>query len=151
MDSGVVNSIFQAYSGGQQLMEGKQFVKLFKDNNLLDKVLTTTDLDITFAKYKTKSEKKITQDQFVSCLNECALKKKISYDELLCGISLTGPDFKGTKTEKVALHDDKSKYTGVYAKGGPTNVDRDKGDLSRLTDRSKEADVRGVTKEMKGE
>lgn len=28
-----------------------------------------------------------------------------------------------TKTDDVRLHDDKSTYTGVYAKGGPTNVD----------------------------
>lgn len=36
-----------------------------------------------------------------------------------------------------------STYTGVYAKGGPTNVDG-KGDLSELCDRS-DANVRGVT------
>ena len=36
-----------------------------------------------------------------------------------------------------------STYTGVYAQGGPTNVDG-KGDLSELCDRS-DANVRGVT------
>ena len=35
-----------------------------------------------------------------------------------------------------------STYTGVYAQGGPTNVDRSP-DLSNLLDRSS-ADVRGV-------
>ena len=49
----------------------------------------------------------------------------------------------GTKTEKVKLHDDKSMYTGVYAQGGPTNVDTDKyRGLDQLLDRS-DADVRG--------
>jgi hypothetical protein len=36
-----------------------------------------------------------------------------------------------------------SLYTGVYAKGGPTNVDMDPTNLAGLCDRSS-ADVRGV-------
>ena len=39
-----------------------------------------------------------------------------------------------------------STYTGVYANGGPTNVDG-KGDLSELCDRSS-ANVRGVTEKF---
>lgn len=39
-----------------------------------------------------------------------------------------------------------STYTGVYANGGPTNVDG-KGDLSELCDRS-DANVRGVTQKF---
>ncbi len=149
MEGGVSHAIFTAYTGGQNMMEGKQFVKIFKDNNLLDKVLTTTDLDITFAKYKAKTEKKMSEPEFINAMKECAAKKKLSLDELLGKISTSGPDFKGTKAEKVALHDDKSKYTGVYAQGGPTNVDKDKHDLSKITVRDKKADVRGVTHEMK--
>lgn len=57
--------------------------------------------------------------------------------------SSKGPILKGTKADKVKLHDDKSQYTGVYAKGGPTNVDKDKYvHLDGLLDRS-DADVRG--------
>ena len=149
MEGGSAHNIFIAYTGGQNMMEGKQFVKIFKDNNLLDKVLTTTDLDITFAKFKAKTEKKINETEFINCMKECAAKKKLSLDELLGKVSTAGPEFKGTKTEKVALHDDKSKYTGVYAKGGPTNVDKDKNDLSKITVRDKKGDVRGVTDEMK--
>lgn len=40
------------------------------------------------------------------------------------------------------FHDDKDSYTGVYAQGGPTNVDANRG-LDGLLDRS-DADVRGV-------
>jgi len=54
-----------------------------------------------------------------------------------------GPVLKGTKADKVKWHDDKELYTGVYAKGGPTNVDTDKYvHLDGLLDRS-DADVRG--------
>ena len=41
-------------------------------------------------------------------------------------------------------HPQQSTYTGVYARGGPTNVDPSK-DLSALLDRSP-ADVRGIKK-----
>lgn len=39
--------------------------------------------------------------------------------------SLDGPHFHGTKAQQVKLHDDKSTYTGVYAKGGPKTNDLD--------------------------
>lgn len=47
-------------------------------------------------------------------------------------------------TQNLHHQDDKSLYTGVYANGGPTNVDKQKeGGLAGLLDRSG-ADVRGV-------
>ena len=56
-----------------------------------------------------------------------------------------GPVYKATKVESVKYHDDKSLYTGVYAKGGPTTVGGTGGvsDISQLCDRTK-ANVRGV-------
>jgi hypothetical protein len=41
-------------------MDGKTFVKVFKDCNFLDKHLTTTSIDLIFAKVKTKAARKIT-------------------------------------------------------------------------------------------
>ncbi len=38
-------------------------------------------------------------------------------------LSVGGPQFAGTKADNVKFHDDKSLYTGVYAQGGPTNID----------------------------
>jgi len=61
-------------------------------------------------------------------------------------MSTGGPVFTGTKAEAVKYHDDKSLYTGVYANGGPTNVDKDNiSDISQTCDRS-DADVRGIKK-----
>ena len=70
--------------------------------------------------------------------------------DALCGqvCKVGGPIFQGTKAAKVKFHDDKSTYTGVYAKGGPTNVDKGRTvitDIQQLCDRSS-ADVRGVKK-----
>lgn len=59
--------------------------------------------------------------------------------------SLKGPILKGTVAEANKFHDDKSLYTGVHAKGGPSTVDRSSGvvDMAKQLDRS-DADVRGV-------
>jgi hypothetical protein len=47
-----------------------------------------------------------------------------------------------TIPDAVAFHDDKSLYTGVHSKGGPTS-NNNTISLSTLADRS-DADVRGV-------
>ena len=54
-----------------------------------------------------------------------AEKKGISPDEVSAAIlNAGGPSFAGTQADHVKFHDDKSLYTGVYAQGGPTNVDQ---------------------------
>ena len=130
-------------------MDGKTLAKLAKDCDLIDKKFTTVDIDIIFAKVKSKGARKISPEQFIMALEEFAAKKCVPFDELSQHIcSIGGPIFMGTKAEKVKWHDDKSTYTGVYAKGGPSNVDIGKTvitDIMQLCDRS-EADVRGVKK-----
>lgn len=65
-------------------------------------------------------------------------------EELKRGIvGSEGPQSNATQAEFVKFHDDQSTYTGVYARGGPTNVDGNK-DLSSLCDRTP-ADNRGVS------
>lgn len=94
-------------------------MKVAKDSGLLDaKSLTTTDIDLIFAKVKTKGAKKITFPQFKEALSHFAAKKGLTSveDQIL---AVGGPIFTGTKTEKVKWHDDKTTYTGVYARGGP--------------------------------
>jgi hypothetical protein len=107
-------------------MEGKSFAKLAKDCNLLDKALTAADVDLIFAKAKTnKTERKIGFAEFIHAVNFMAEKKKVPKEELAYFISTSnhGPIMKATKVDQVRLHDDKTTYTGVYANGGPTNVD----------------------------
>jgi hypothetical protein len=58
-------------------------------------------------------------------LELCAEKKATTVDDVHSKVmSHGGPTFAGTQAEKVKFHDDKSLYTGVYAQGGPTNVDQ---------------------------
>lgn len=74
----------------------------------------------------------------------CTHVQGISVEELKRGIvGSEGPHSNATQAEFVKFHDDQSTYTGVYARGGPTNVDGNK-DLSSLCDRTA-ADNRGVS------
>lgn len=41
-------------------MEGKTFAKFAKDSKLIDKKLTPTDVDLIFAKAKSKTERRLT-------------------------------------------------------------------------------------------
>ena len=145
-----LQAIFSMFAGGENSIENKSFNKIFKDSGILDgKKLTTTDLDIIFAKNKKKGETKMHLAQFQLGFADVAKKLALSPNDLLAKCT-SGPIFKGTVTDKVALHDDKSLYTGVYAKGGPNTVDKDTGkfsDLSQLANR-KEANVRGINKDV---
>ena len=144
-----LEEVFLGFTGGAKDMDGKTFAKVAKDTKILVKLLTATDIDLIFAKVKDKAARKITLPQFTKGIQECATKKKITFEKLQDAIlAVGGPVFTGTKTEAVKYHDDKSLYTGVYANGGPTNVDAGKGnisDISQLCDRTS-ADVRGVKK-----
>ena len=53
-----------------------------------------------------------------------AEKKGVSADDVKAAVGAHGgPTFSGTKADNVKFHDDKNLYTGVYAQGGPTNID----------------------------
>ncbi|EIE22274.1 P25-alpha [Coccomyxa subellipsoidea C-169] len=150
-----LNELFLAYCNyGTRTktteLDGAKFVKLFKDTGLVGNGLIATDLDIIYSKVvipfddvKTKGARKIQFAEFEKALDLVATKKAIDRDELEKRLLASeGPKTQATKADFVKFHDDKSTYTGVYAKGGPTNVDGT-GDLSALCDRTP-ADARGV-------
>lgn len=134
---------FNTYTAGAPDMDGRTFVKILKDNKIIDgKKYTQTDADLLFTKSKDKGGKRINFVQFEKALGEVATKKGVDVSEIKDAItSGGGPRLVGTKTEDVRFHDDKSLYTGVHAKGGPDT----KGGptLTNICDRSA-ADVRGV-------
>jgi hypothetical protein len=140
-----VREVFNSYCRGEDTMEGKQFAKICKDTKLLDKALTTTDVDLIFAKVKDKGGRRIDFNAFGKALEAVGAKKKKDLNEI-CAIvcKSRGPILAGTKAEANKFHDDKSLYTGVHAQGGPSTVDRDNvHDISQTLDRSS-ADVRGT-------
>jgi hypothetical protein len=144
-----LDQVFHSFSGGKKEMSNKEFIKLNKDCGLFDKKYTSTSGDLHFTKVKDKSSKTITYDQFQDALQLIAKSKGITCDDVVSMIiSKGGPSYTGTKTDYVKFHDDKTTYTGVYAKGGPSTVDTQSGhisDISQLCDRTT-SDVRGVKK-----
>ena len=122
-----LSRIFEAYCGQQSsTLDGKSFAKFAKDSHLIDKSLTQADVDLIFAKVKVnKTERRISFDEFINSLELMSTKKGINYKQLACYIAETnhGPILTATKVDQVILHDDRSTYTGVYAKGGPSTVD----------------------------
>ena len=147
-----LEDVFKGFSGGKSEMSTKEFLKLNKDCGFIDKHYTSTDVDLIFTKSKSKTSKVLTYEQFTHALGDIATKKKIDTDAVIEKIiTAGGPTFTGTKADYVKFHDDKTLYTGVYANGGPTNVDIGNGivsDISQTCDRSS-SDVRGVKKTNK--
>ena len=145
--TGSLQDVYHAFTAGGKDMDNRQFSKCAKDTGLLDKKLTTTDVDLIFNKVKNNpSVRKINFKQFEEAVAQFATKKGITEDAVKkIMIEKGGPVFTGTKADSVKFHDDKSTYTGTHTKGGPTTVDNKISDLSQLADRSS-ADVRGVKK-----
>jgi hypothetical protein len=148
MESVTLEQVFKSFTGGKAEMATKDFLKLNKDCQLIDKKYTATDVDLTFTKVKDKTAKVINFTQFSKALELIAQKKGVDAAAISEAIIKSGgPTFTGTKTDYVKFHDDKNLYTGVYAQGGPTNVDKGNvKDISGLCDRTG-ADVRGVKKQ----
>lgn len=107
--SGDLEQVFKTFANGPD-MDGRTLQKLLKDCKLFDSKLTTTDVDITFAKVKSgPSAKKITFTQFTTALGHFATKKGISLEDFKKKIiEAGGPKFTGTKAEYNKFHDDKS-------------------------------------------
>jgi len=151
MQGKTLESVYKSYCAGKPELESKQFSKLVKDCKLTDKKsFTINDVDIVFAKVKSGKLKTITFPEFKKAVAEIAAKKKTTPEKIEEAIlAHGGATYSGTKADYVKFHDDKSTYTGVYAKGGPTTVDAGRGgmvsDISQTCNRSA-ADVRGVVK-----
>ena len=107
--SGDLEAVFRKFANGAE-MDGRTLQKLLKDCKLLDSKLTTTDVDITFAKVKSgPSAKKISFAQFNTALGTFAAKKGLSPDDFKKKVvEAGGPKFAGTKAEYNKFHDDKS-------------------------------------------
>lgn len=117
---------YKNFSAPNATMDNRQFAKMAKDVKLIDKKLDKTNVDLIFSKHA--KARALTFEQFKAACADMAAKKKITPEAVESIImKVGGPVYTGTKAEKVKLHDDKSTYTGVYAAGGPTNVDVGKG------------------------
>eukprot|EP00929_Paragymnodinium_shiwhaense_P015733 TRINITY_DN123833_c0_g1_i1.p1 TRINITY_DN123833_c0_g1~~TRINITY_DN123833_c0_g1_i1.p1 ORF type:complete len:321 (+),score=71.08 TRINITY_DN123833_c0_g1_i1:63-1025(+) len=133
-----LHHVFVSFAGGDE-MDNRSFVKCLKDSDIIDKTVTSTDADLIFARYRPKGARKIDFDGFQACITALASKKKMTEEEFIAKLcASSGPILNGTQAEAVKFHDDRSLYTGVHLRGGPTNIGNGKSgykDLSTLIDR----------------
>ena len=127
-----LKEVFESYVmfGGTTSVEGGmtsvKFMKVLNDAKLLDKKLDKTSADLIFTKAHTKGKPRLGLEQFAHALEACATKRGVPASavfERVIGLTSTGPSNSGSVAEAVRFHDDKSLYTGVYGKGGPTKID----------------------------
>lgn len=153
-----VKSVFNSFACRGEI-NGAKFAKFMRDNKLSGKKLSATDVDLVFAKAKPKGIRVLTYETFRHVALPLAAERRGSdLDKMLRHVCKNGggPVFAGTKAQAVRHHDDKSLYTGVYGKGGPTNA-HDQIEIGNATcgfksllDRSS-ADVRGRQVEVSRE
>ena len=132
-------------------MSTTQFRKFCVDCGVVNKKCKANEVDVVFSKVKANPKVlKIDYAKFVECIR--VLAEEVRGDDVDAVIAEAlargGPVFKGTTAEATRFHDDKSNYTGVHGKGGPSvlgdGTDRVY-DISTLCDRTG-ADVRGIKK-----
>lgn len=128
------------------------FAKLCVETGIVNKTCSKTDVDLIFTRAKAKAGRKLNYSQFQQALLFLGEKRfPKSFKEVgppaaqqkvmdLIAASL-GPKANATQPDFVKFHDDKTTYTGVHAKGGPTTTDGHI-TLSNLMDRSP-SDARG--------
>ena len=128
-------------------MDCSRTVKFCRDNGLLCTILQSQDVEILFAKFRRKKDRKMHYEEFrLGFIPAIATRLHVSVSDVvrLC-LNSRGPRLMATRPEHVPLHDDKQSYTGVHAHGGPTTNDYSMTDFRNVVDR-RGSDVRGVTK-----
>jgi class 3 adenylate cyclase len=126
-DEGSVEDTFRAYSQNGEHMDGKSFAKLCKDCSLLGQGLTETDVDLIFAKFKSRNLRHMSISQFKGALRCLATKKSLDAEAVFGMVAASdGPVLTGTKAGEVRFYDDATKSI-------KTTVDLDDEQSWRLT------------------
>eukprot|EP00747_Dinoflagellata_sp_TGD_P130643 gnl/TRDRNA2_/TRDRNA2_174853_c1_seq1.p1 gnl/TRDRNA2_/TRDRNA2_174853_c1~~gnl/TRDRNA2_/TRDRNA2_174853_c1_seq1.p1 ORF type:complete len:291 (-),score=78.48 gnl/TRDRNA2_/TRDRNA2_174853_c1_seq1:390-1190(-) len=111
---------FQAFCGKDKTINNAEFAKVCRDCNLFAKGFKKEDVDSVFMKVVEKGKRSIDFEQLKDAIRLIAAKRGCSVSEVQNLISeSSGPLMQATQADYVKFHDDKSTYTGVYAKGGP--------------------------------
>jgi len=124
------------------------FVKLMRDCGLVDKELTVTDLDLIFTRcLPGRGKKRLDLDGFNAALYDCSVHRRMKLAKFLSIIASAAPSNSGTQPIGHRFYDDKSTWTGIATRGGPTIIDRHQHALlgiETVWDRKQNVDVRGV-------
>ena len=115
-----------------------RFIKLCKDSNILKAKGLTEKLNVIFSKCVPMGSKRMIFDNFLMSLPHLSVLTRKSMSDICNKIaSCKGPEKSCTKPGFVKLHDDKSTFPGIYARGGP-NLGPISVDLKAYVSRSKD-------------
>uniref|UniRef100_A0A7S4RE31 EF-hand domain-containing protein n=1 Tax=Alexandrium monilatum TaxID=311494 RepID=A0A7S4RE31_9DINO len=109
--------VFNTYMGMDGKFEGKDLKKLCVDCKLFDRKFTKNDVDIVFAKCKTKGKNLVQYHEFENCVREIAKKKGIPTRAVQAAVAerkTIGVQQNATQADFVRFHDDKTTYTGSH-------------------------------------
>lgn len=105
----------------KHFLDGFRFSKLCKDSNIVSRRENQKeDADIAFSKCVPANSKKMDFDHFLVAITRLSVAVRLSLSEVYKRVATCpGPSSTCTKASYVKLHDDKTLFTGVYARGGP--------------------------------
>lgn len=108
-----VRKTYKAFAGSSGL-SGADFFKLCTDCGLLDDKFNRNDADLMFSA-RSRRKNDLTFEQFQEVVRDVAKKKMCPVRAVQSAVGYTmGPKFKGTVSQHVRLHDDRSAYTGTH-------------------------------------
>jgi hypothetical protein len=135
-----MDRIYSSYCGGKSGLDGARFLKLCKDTKLFSPpAFRPEDLDVIFAKFKEPGQRVMSFEGFMAALEAIAQRKRTSFGEVIAYIEAVQPSNQprsGTVAQANRFYDDTNTYTGVHKAGGPTIIDHQKQDLSKMIDRN---------------
>ena len=138
----------------QDYLSSSSLLKLMKDCHLIDRALTITDLDLIFTRcLPQKYHKRLDTEGFHAALFDVAVQRQMPLEDLLAIVAKARPSNNGGSVPDayVKFHDDRTTWTGVATRGGPTIHDRHQHayfGLSSIWDRDPNYDVRGVKPQL---
>jgi hypothetical protein len=110
-------------SQGPVDLDSFRFSKLCKDSGLVRGALNPQYVDIVFSRAKAHDSRRLGFEEFVLALDMIAEKRGRQLDDIIAAVLAgAGPLLRGTKAGYVKFHDDKTTFTGVYARGGPSSA-----------------------------
>jgi len=113
--------VFKTYKGNDAKFEARDLQKLCQDCCLYDRKCKKTDVDLIFASAKAPGKNTINFEAFQDCIRGIAKKKECPVKAVQVAVAereALGMTLEATQTDAVRLHDDKSLYTGMHARGG---------------------------------
>lgn len=101
-------------------LDSARFAKLCRDSNMISKPNHIKELDIVFSKCVPHNCKRMDFEHFLASISRMSVAIDMSVSEICKRIMTSaGPTSRCTKSSFIKLHDDRSLFTGIYARGGP--------------------------------